>query len=335
MDLKNISNHELCLRMEKLVRSERKITHLILMHILEIESRRLYADLGFDGMFSYLTKGLGYSESGAYRRLQSARILKQVPSAADKLETGALNLSQLTQVQKCLKEASKLNAADCSKERTQALLEKIENKNTFQTEKVLAIEFNKAVQLHEVVKPQGDESVRLEITFSKKQYEELEQARALLSHVCPDGTWSEVLAVLAQKFNQSKLGKNSTQGFAAKQEKAVAPAECMDAAGIEKVEAASSVKSGADEGTAKTKTGSMAERKYLSVKIRRDLFAKAQGCCEYRDAKSGRTCGSTYQLQVDHIYPRALGGGDEQTNLRILCRSHNLLMANRLGISKR
>ena len=107
MTLHNIFNDELILRMQKLVRTERKVMHLVLLHIAEIESRKMYADLGFDGMYSYLTQGLGYSESAAYRRLQSARLLRQVPSVAENIEDGSLNLSQLTQVQKCLKESAK------------------------------------------------------------------------------------------------------------------------------------------------------------------------------------------------------------------------------------
>lgn len=79
MNLKNISNFELTQRLEKLVRTERKITHLVLLHIIEIEERKLYAEMGFDGMYTFLTRGLGYSEASAYRRLQAARLVKQVP----------------------------------------------------------------------------------------------------------------------------------------------------------------------------------------------------------------------------------------------------------------
>ncbi|MBN8539100.1 MAG: HNH endonuclease [Deltaproteobacteria bacterium] len=33
---------------------------------------------------------------------------------------------------------------------------------------------------------------------------------------------------------------------------------------------------------------------------------------------------------MDHVIPVALGGRNDVTNLRILCRSHNLLMAEKL-----
>jgi len=86
MKIKALSNNDLLNQFNKLVRTERKITHLVLLYIAEIETRKIYADLGFDGMYAYLTRGLGYSEGSAYRRLQSARLLKQVPRVAEKVE---------------------------------------------------------------------------------------------------------------------------------------------------------------------------------------------------------------------------------------------------------
>ncbi|WP_155722561.1 DUF222 domain-containing protein [Bdellovibrio bacteriovorus] len=208
MNFKNSSSAEITLQFEKLVRSERKITHLILHYINEIESRKLYAELGFDSMFSYLTKGLGYSESAAYRRIQSARVLKNIPSVADKLESGALNLSQLTQLQKCIKtEITTGNIVPA--EKTQKILESIEFKNGFETSKVLAVEFNQPPQPYEIVKPQSNKTVRLELTVDENDFNELKRARDLLSHVCPEGTWSDVIITLAKKFNKTKISKSA------------------------------------------------------------------------------------------------------------------------------
>lgn len=216
MSLLNIGNQELLARLEKLVRTERKITHLILVHILEAEDRKLYAERGFDSMYSYLTKGLGYSEASAYRRLQSARLLKQVPTAAEKIEEGSLNLSQLAQVQKCIREQSKRTGEVVSKESTIEILGKIQNKNSFETEKVLAQEFDLPVQMHESLKPQKDESIRIEMTLSKEQFAQLELAKSLLSHVCPEGTWADVISYLATNFNKRKLkgrSRRSSEGL--------------------------------------------------------------------------------------------------------------------------
>lgn len=49
--------------------------------------------------------------------------------------------------------------------------------------------------------------------------------------------------------------------------------------------------------------------------IRRQVWKRDGGCC--------RNCGSRYAVQIDHITPRALGGGDTEDNLRLLCRHCN------------
>lgn len=310
MSLASISNSELLNRMQKLVRTERKITHLVLLHILEIETRRLYAEAGFDGMYTYLTRGLGYSEAAAYRRLQSARLLKQVPEVAEKIESGSLNLSQLTQVQKCLK-ASAAGGVVISSCHTVQVLKKLENKNTFQTTEVLSRAFDLPTNNLEVLHPQKDESVRLEITLTTEQFEDLRKAKDILSHICFSGSWADVIGVLAkkcvsqsQKVNRIRetsvgeptIGKDTTHPVIAKKEK---------------------------------------KRKLIPASTKKLILKKAQSCCEYLDPSSGHRCGSRYQLQIDHIQPLAMGGGSEFKNLRVLCRTHNLFVAKKAGLCNR
>jgi 5-methylcytosine-specific restriction endonuclease McrA len=65
----------------------------------------------------------------------------------------------------------------------------------------------------------------------------------------------------------------------------------------------------------------------VTPSTRNAVFRKSGGMCEYRDPETGRRCESRHFLEVDHIQPRALGGTNELENLRNLCRTHNLLMA--------
>jgi len=308
--LSGISNHEVLNEMDRLVKSERKITHTILNHINEIESRRLYAELGYDSMFKYLTQRCGYGEDSAYRRLQAARVLKKNPEIALKLEQGSLNLTQLTQVQKCLKQERKVGVI-FRPVQTLQILEQIENKSSFETKKVLAVEFNQPIQTHEVVKPQRDESVRLEITFTDEQMKTLEQAKDLLSHTLPDGNWAELFTHLAEKHLKKALGKNQLPEKSAKpsSEKIIEP-------------------------SAKSTQSFLAKRKRKPIKItlRRKLLQKARHCCEFFDPKTNTQCQSHYQLQIDHRIPLARGGSDTESNLRVLCRTHNLLAAKQWGL---
>ena len=315
MELKNISNEELTLRVEKLVRSERKLTHIILAHIVEIESRRIYAELGFDGMFSYLTKSLGYSESAAYRRLQTARLLKSAPTIAEKLEQGSLNLSQLTQVQKCLKLQGLSVRSDVKKldieitkvtksTSLEVILAKIENKNTFETKKILAIEFDQPFQTQTILTPQKDESVRIELTFTKEQFELLQESKNLLSHTIHNNSLADVIEHLALKFNKSILGKNKNKNKNDLQ-KGDLSAFAKPTKMIQRFAA--------------TKM----QRRKLSIKLKRQLMEVANHTCQYVNKGTGKKCESKYQLQVDHVHPLAKGGSNHKNNLQILCRTHN------------
>jgi len=51
--------------------------------------------------------------------------------------------------------------------------------------------------------------------------------------------------------------------------------------------------------------------------------------CEYKDEATGRVCGSTLRVELDHVVPRALGGLHRPENLRCLCRVHNQFTAER------
>lgn len=328
MDLSKIPNAELLNRLEKLLRTERKITHLILCHINEVESRRLYADLGFDSMYKYLTRHLGYSEDSAYRRLQAARLLKQVPAVAEKLEEGTLNLTQLTQVQKCIKQEVKLGHKIDINQTTQ-ILEEVQNKSGYETQKYLAHEFNQPVQTHEVIKPQQDNSIRLELTLTEDQMKTLQQARDLLSHVLPEGNWADLFTLLAKKHIQKEMGKpqkikkESTESLVGK---CSAFEANTDGNNSDVTNAVSSPRNLTPSFLTKRK------RKNIKITLKRDLLKKANHCCDYTNPQTGRKCESTYQLQIDHRVPLALGGSDTPENLRVLCRTHNLASARQWKI---
>ena len=61
----------------------------------------------------------------------------------------------------------------------------------------------------------------------------------------------------------------------------------------------------------------------IPAAVKRQVWERDQGRCSYVDRGSGRRCGSRYLLQVDHVFPYALGGSAEPDNLRLLCAAHH------------
>ena len=69
-------------------------------------------------------------------------------------------------------------------------------------------------------------------------------------------------------------------------------------------------------------------RRTLPAAVRDEVFARDGGRCTYVGA-CGIPCGSTHNLQIDHIEPFARGGSGKLDNLRLLCAQHNRLEAAR------
>ncbi len=68
--------------------------------------------------------------------------------------------------------------------------------------------------------------------------------------------------------------------------------------------------------------------RYSPSSVRERLLARADYQCEYR-GPGGVRCTARTRLEVDHIEPVGKGGSCDEENLRVLCRGHNLLAAER------
>ncbi len=62
--------------------------------------------------------------------------------------------------------------------------------------------------------------------------------------------------------------------------------------------------------------------RFIPQAIKDQIFKRDGGQCAYR-GPDGRRCDSSWNLQVDHIIPFALGGSNSPENLQLLCRRHN------------
>ncbi len=68
-------------------------------------------------------------------------------------------------------------------------------------------------------------------------------------------------------------------------------------------------------------------RQPIARSIQREVFRRDGSCCTYSDSTTGRRCGETRYLEIDHQKPVALGGDNSVDNLRLRCRPHNILAA--------
>lgn len=185
-NLKIVSNQDLDNRLQSLVKNEREILSEILIHIAEADRRRLYLEYAYSSLFEYLTKHLGYSAGSAQRRIDSARLSKELPGLVQSLEKGELNLSQISLLQKAVRQVEKVNRTsrvDCqvlskvSKDLKYQLVDEMKGKSFEDSQKIVAQSLNIEIKTATKTTHQADESVRLELSLSKAQWQKLLKMR--------------------------------------------------------------------------------------------------------------------------------------------------------------
>jgi hypothetical protein len=196
MNLQKLTNEELALNLKNLISKEREILSEILEHILEIDRRKFFLKMAHSSLFDYLTKHLGYSAGSAQRRIDAARLMKEIPELSQKLENGSLNLSQVSLVQKAIRQ-KKVKVSNKLE-----ILESLENKSFFESQSIISKALDIEIKEKTKITNQKDESVRLEITLTKSQWKKLQHMKSLLPN--GSGEWSEVLEYLANKVIEKK-----------------------------------------------------------------------------------------------------------------------------------
>jgi 5-methylcytosine-specific restriction endonuclease McrA len=68
--------------------------------------------------------------------------------------------------------------------------------------------------------------------------------------------------------------------------------------------------------------------RFIPAHVKREVWRRDGGRCTFQSA-TGRRCACRRGLELDHVKPVSLGGGASTENLRLLCRTHNRLEAER------
>lgn len=141
IQLKKLSDKELVVQVDALVRKERAITMELLEHFNEMEQREIHLELGYPTLFSYLTGKLRYSESAASRRIATARCMRKHSEVHELLKAGKLNLTTVSLFAKIL-----------TKENYQEVLQNVTGKSRSDVERYLAV-FRPKTKVKESIRP--------------------------------------------------------------------------------------------------------------------------------------------------------------------------------------
>ena len=322
--LRRLTDEDLVANIQMLTRGERRMTIGVLHHLNEIEHRRLFLELGYGSLFDYCVRKLKYSASAAGRRIQAARCIRHHPEVLGLLGNRDLSLSTIALIQPILTDANK-----------KSILDRVRGASHRDVERVVA-EYRPPGRFRDRVRPvrvatstpvdidaelferecarnspagwshriRTEPKLFVQFLASEELMQKFEEARSLLSHRCTDHSFAEVLDLLLTDFIE-RHGPATRIQRRDKRKGATSPdsrrRECNE---------------------------SQPRSRYISTEVRDEVFIRDGGRCSYA-ARDGTKCGSQRSLQVDHIWPFALGGTNDMSNLRLLCGAHNRLAAEK------
>ena len=315
--------HEWTARLAQLCSNERNATVEFLLALAQFDRQKLWAELGFNGLFNFLQRELSLSDGAAYTRMKGAELLRRFPAIAEPLRDGRLCLTTLVEVAKVITEENWEDVLPrfygCSKREAQVVRVTIAPEQAPPMKDVVRpltplrlgeVETPTAsLRLGEIeapaaapapaylvrpaeVKPLTPELFRVGFTASKRFEKKLQEAKEVLAHQFPDGDLEEIF----------EAGLDLLLERAAKRR------------GLVEKPRTSAAQVTADSKAARTRQPRSA--------VKRELLKRDGATCQWPLA-SGGICGSKKFLQFDHKVPFALGGPTTLESMRILCASHN------------
>jgi hypothetical protein len=195
MNLKSVSNSVLLSDTKRFALEERRNGMEVLYRLREIDARKLFASLGYSSLFEYTVKELGFSEGSASRRLQSMRLIREIPEYEEKLKDGLVNEGNLSKAQTFFNQEKK-NGNEYSKEEKLDLLGQIEGKSSRQTDQLFASISPESAR-EEKTRPVNEKETEIRFTADQALMEKLEKLRNLLGHKLGDQKYSSLIEELA------------------------------------------------------------------------------------------------------------------------------------------
>lgn len=295
--LKLLSNDVLISKTHNLVAEERRLNTLLLHHIREIERRGIHLLRGYGSLHAYLVGEFKFSETAAWRRIASMRLMKEIPEAEEAIKTGSLTLSNASRLQGFFREEEKGRKKTYTPIEKKEIFQSIQNKSSLECERVLKTISPESVKKKDRERVVSSEEVELTFRCSRHTLQKLNQVKQLLSHKNPNPSYGKLLEVLADMALQ-KLDPMEKQQRPRKNPTPISESPRVST-----------------------------NARYIPATLKEKIWRRASGQCEYRDPETKRRCDSRYKLEIEHIHPVSCGGRTEESNIALFCRAHNIFSA--------
>lgn len=329
--LARLPSSELLERLGAIVRRDRANEAELLLHLGEVDTRRLYREQACSSMFDSCVRVLRFAEGVAYKRIQVARAARRHPELLDAIRRGDLNVTAANLLGPHLTRQNACELIEASRHRTvaevRALLADRTPRPDVQTsvrtvrtvrrldvtsekperapvETLVPVDSERRTARYEPpasapVRPEplGGQRYCVRFTAGPDTWAELQELRALMRHQVPDGDLGKILSraisVLRARVRKQKIGECSR------------PSPSM---------------ASALEGSSPSRA--------IPAAVRREVFQRDEGHCTFVSAE-GRRCGAREFLELHHLRPWASSRSHRVDGIALRCRAHNQYAAER------
>ncbi len=330
-----LGDEELERSLKFLIDRERHGSAKLLAHLAEYDRRQLCARGGHASLYRYCIEVLRCDEGEAFRRVRAARVIRRWPEVLELIESGDVRLTALVVLHPVLTDANRKELFSSASGKTRRELEVLVARRfpdlprpdfmlpmngradaaycapPDAREVLPAGAAPPALRPRpsewQAIAPVGMDRVRIGFDADASVTTLILRARQVLRHKYPEGRLEDVLrealeVLLERRDPQKRLELRCAKAGGA----APPPKPRMPRLG-----------------------------RYIPARVKRAVWERDEGRCAWRHP-DGTPCGSRDWLEFDHVKPFARGGrSDSPRNIRLLCRLHNRMAAEAVGLSVR
>ena len=308
-DISSLSDADLLAATHELARRSCAVEAALLVHLGEIDERRLYLERAHPSMFAFCTRELGFSEGAAYNRIHVARAARKLPAMIEAVRTGRVHLAGLRLLASHLTagnhEQLLARAAGRTKDEIAELIAELAPqpapptviRKSREAPPLPPVESRPVVETPppRPLVPVAQDTFKLQVAISREFRNEIREAQDLLRHRIPDGDLAGIfraaLALLVAEVKKQRFG--------------IVPGPRTEAA--------------------PTDTHS----RHIPAAIKRAVYKRDGGRCSFVDDRGNR-CPETGRLEFDHADGFARAHHHDVSAIRLLCRAHNQHAAEKM-----
>ena len=295
---------------------ERDALALVLAHIAEVEARELYKPAGYPSMHLYCVRELHLSKDAANKRIRAARTARQFPAAFEKVEQGALRLTSLL-----------ILSSHLTAENADELMAAAAFRSDFEVKEILAERFP-AAPVPTTIEPLAEPQTLAAPPDCVGEHVVV-AAQPLQRVVNPLQVSPMAPGLYKAQFTMSRVMRDKLQrakDLLGYRKSVPDEAEILETGLDLLIARLEKQKYGATDAPRLPRRSKSA--RHVSNDVKREVRERDGGRCTYV-SEDGTRCPETRGLEWDHIQPVARGGDSRAGNIRLRCRAHNQLEAEK------